>query len=340
MAIVNGKCMAMYPHERLQVNTVFEVVHAAGLQTAYSDKHPAYDIVRGPSGTGLTTGYFPEIAAVANNVNATIKYDTLRVQAFLNYIDGITPANSTYGSLTAGQMPALMGGNFQAFSVAQKIVGYEADLSFSPAELQALDFVDESLGKIVSELEVKSLLNDTLIIVASKHGQAPINKKLLNKIDPNLLNNATGVPTAWITSDDIALIWLDHTSDIPTAAANLQAQASKLGIQEVIYGQSLIDQGFGDPTKSARVPDIIIRVNLGVIYTTGSKVAEHGGLSKDDRHVACFASNPKLTRQIVSDRVATRQIGPSILQALNLDPKSLQAVVSEGTAVLPGLFSS
>lgn len=61
--IVDGKCTLQYPHNRLQVNTVFEIIKATGKQTAYVDKHPAYDLVRGPSGTGLSTGYFPEIAS-------------------------------------------------------------------------------------------------------------------------------------------------------------------------------------------------------------------------------------------------------------------------------------
>lgn len=62
--IVNGKCTLQYPHNRLQVNTVFEIIKASGKQTAYVDKHPAYDIVRGPSGMGLSTGYFPEIESI------------------------------------------------------------------------------------------------------------------------------------------------------------------------------------------------------------------------------------------------------------------------------------
>jgi hypothetical protein len=45
---------------RLRMNTVVELVRAAGLQTAYADKHPAYDLVRGPSGIGLSEGYFSE----------------------------------------------------------------------------------------------------------------------------------------------------------------------------------------------------------------------------------------------------------------------------------------
>ena len=123
--IVDGKCVPSYPHSRVRVNTVFEVVHSKGQQTAYTDKHPAYDLVRGPSGAGLTTGYFPEIASIpGNNVPATIAYDNLHVNAFLNWLDGATPANSE-GKLSA--IPALFGGNFQAgkigFIQSRKNVG-------------------------------------------------------------------------------------------------------------------------------------------------------------------------------------------------------------------------
>ena len=198
MTIVDGKCVAVYPHMRLQVNTVFEVVRAAGKQTAYVDKHPAYEIMNGPSGKGLSVGYFPEIQAVANNVNATIAYDELHVQAWLSFIDGKTPVNSS-GSLNPPSMPALMGGNFQAVSVAQKTVGYNNDSSFTPALLQALDYVDGALGRIMAKLEQKGVLNESLIVIASKHGQAPINPQLWNEVDPDALTNATGVPTAFVT---------------------------------------------------------------------------------------------------------------------------------------------
>lgn len=67
-AIIGGKCTNVYPHQRLRVNTIGEIVHAAGKQTAYTDKHPAYDIVRGQSGKGLSVGYFPEIAALGPSV--------------------------------------------------------------------------------------------------------------------------------------------------------------------------------------------------------------------------------------------------------------------------------
>lgn len=62
-AMVDNKCIDLYPHQRLRVNTIFEVAQKHG-QTAYTDKHPSYDLVRGPSGKGLDVGYFPEIQSV------------------------------------------------------------------------------------------------------------------------------------------------------------------------------------------------------------------------------------------------------------------------------------
>ena len=111
LKLINGKCTPIFPHARSRVNTAFEVVHAAGKDTAYTDKHPAYDLVRGPSGKGLSTGYFPEIVAFPTTVDATIAYDTFHVNAFLDWLDAKVPVNST-GSLKS--IPALFGGNFQA----------------------------------------------------------------------------------------------------------------------------------------------------------------------------------------------------------------------------------
>jgi hypothetical protein len=201
MAIVNGVCQVMYPHQRVRVNTVFEVVRAAGGQTAYTDKHAAYDLVRGPSGKGLSEGYFPEIVSVTNNVTATIAYDQLHVNAWLDWIDGITPVNATtaFGGATLTSMPTLMGGNFQCVSVAQKTIEYNKDSSISPGILEALDFVDSSLGKIVAKLQAKGYYEDTLIIVASKHGQSPIDPTLWNTVDPDAIVNATSKPIAWLT---------------------------------------------------------------------------------------------------------------------------------------------
>ncbi|KAL9581768.1 MAG: hypothetical protein Q9212_003706, partial [Teloschistes hypoglaucus] len=290
-AIRNGTCQPIYPHNRVRVNTIWEIVEANGLETAYTDKHPAYDLVRGPSGKGLTVGYFPEIAAVNNTVNAVIAYDQLHVDAFLAWIDGKTPANSEVQGRGLTGTPALFGGNFQAVNVGQKLSGYQnGALTFTPALLTAFDFVDRSLGKVIAALKARGVYDDTLIVVASKHGQAPINPALLRKVDPKLVASSIGVNASQITTDDIALIWLEDQRTLATAVANLNNARTALHIQDIIYGEHLKNMDFGgDPSTDPAVPDIIIRPTLGTIYTTSkTKIAEHGGLSDDDRNVACF----------------------------------------------------
>lgn len=335
--LLNGKCTNLYPHQRLRVNTVWEIVEAAGHQTAYADKHPAYDLVRGPTGKGLSVAYFPEIAAVAVQVDPTIAYDQLHVNAFLDWIEGKTPENSQIQNALTGT-PALFGGNFQAVSVAQKINGYvPGTLAFTPELLKAIDFVDNSIGQVVSSLKDKKILDDTLIIVASKHGQAPIDPKRYGKIDSALIAPATGVNVSWVTADDIALIFLKDHKDTEAAVNALNRQRDTLKIADIISGERLTYLGYGDPLKDPAVPDIIIRPELGIIYTTSTaKIAEHGGLSDDDRKVACFVSNPGLKKTKFPHRVSTRQVAPTILKSLGLDPHSLQGAVAEGTHLLDG----
>ena len=45
-------CTPVFPHNFVRVNTIFEVIKSSGGRTAWCDKHPAYDLVNGPSGTG------------------------------------------------------------------------------------------------------------------------------------------------------------------------------------------------------------------------------------------------------------------------------------------------
>jgi len=59
-----GQCAPLYPHDAIKSNTIFEVVKANGGHTAWADKHPAYDLVNGPSGTGVDDLYTPELTNV------------------------------------------------------------------------------------------------------------------------------------------------------------------------------------------------------------------------------------------------------------------------------------
>ncbi|HYM96423.1 MAG TPA: alkaline phosphatase family protein, partial [Candidatus Sulfotelmatobacter sp.] len=41
--VVDGQCVAVWPNDFLRTNSIFSVAHAAGLRTAWADKHPAAD---------------------------------------------------------------------------------------------------------------------------------------------------------------------------------------------------------------------------------------------------------------------------------------------------------
>ena len=109
-----------------------------------------------------------------------------------------------------------------------------------------------------------------------------------------------------------------------------------LGIGKV-WAPNLMALAYNDPAADSRTPDFMVTVNPGVVYTSGKKIAEHGGANLDDRNVAILVSNPGLKAQTITALVQTTQVAPTILRALGLDPKELQAVGIEGTEELPAL---
>lgn len=110
-----------------------------------------------------------------------------------------------------------------------------------------------------------------------------------------------------------------------------------LGIQEIFAGESLQNK-FNDPGSDPRTPDIILKVNTGVIFTGGSKIAEHGGFNEDDVHTALLVSNPLLVQTTARSVVLNQQVAPSIIKALGYNPSELDAVRAEQIDVLPFLF--
>jgi hypothetical protein len=334
----NG-CKPVYPHQFLRVNTVFEVIKAAGMKTAWSDKHPAYELVNGPSGKGVDDLFVPEINSnddITAKASNTAVYDDTKVAAIINEIDG----KSHDGKDGAG-VPAIFGMNFQAVSVGQKTTGYtDAKGTPSPDLAEALKHTDTSIGKMVAELAAKGLDKDTLVIISAKHGQSPIDpasKKITDKkLIPAALEGVAKDLGAQVTMDSVALIWLADQSKTADAVKALGAVKDKANISDIMDAGKITPM-FGDATKDSRVPDIIVQPVNGVIYTkpTATKIAEHGGMSEDDTHVALLLSNPGLPATEVKDPVTNMQVAPTILVALGLDPSALQAVKAEGTKLLP-----
>src|SRR5229473_2113023 len=373
-----GHCVPVYPHDAIKTNTIFEVVRAKGGRTAWADKHPAYDLVNGPSGKGVEDLYTPEITNVGGfdatvSVDCTVANDQLKVTAIINEINGLKHD----GSPNSG-VPALFGMNFQAVSVGQKLAEDNSDGSCpqsthtglpggyidgagTPTAVLAygLQKTDEALGSMIQALKQRGLYNSTLFIVGAKHGQSPINPAKVNKPghfadlvaalpDAGTSSAALAIANAnacgtgacgFVQDDDIALIWLQDQSQTADVTNYLNVNAKALFIDEVMAGNE-IKLKFRNPLTDNATPDILVQPIYGTIYTGSSKkIAEHGGFSFGDTNVGLIVSNPALHSRTVKTPVATSQVAASILSALGIDPSELQAVRKEGTTVLPFLFS-
>ncbi len=371
----NNGCAPLYPHSYLRVNTIFEVIKASGGYTAWSDKHQSYELTKGPSGTGVDDFFAPEINSPAvpipsvpgcdplpdttsladwtssfQNIRC---YDTYKVQAILNEIDG-----KTHDGKLSAPVQNIFGMNFQAVSIGQKLnetsiglTGGYKDALGTPTDalMGEIEYVDASIGKMVEELQDQGLYESTLIIITAEHGQSPIDPNRVLRIPadnsalepPSQVLSPAGIgpgfPVAQALEDDISLIWLTDQSQTVTDAALLSANLSLTGGGEVLAGKSL-NLIFNSPITDPATPDIIVTPNIGVVYTGGKKkVAEHGGFAQDDRNVMMLVSNPHFKSSTFFDSVETRQVAPTILKALGLDPNQLKAVQIEKTQKLPGL---
>lgn len=163
-AMIDGSCQHVYPHQFVKVNTIFDVVKAAGAgRTAWADKHAAYDLVTGPTGKAVDDLYTPEVTNpqtlndsagnqipgpyvgrygvvsdssgthVTNDatvsVLCTLDNDSLKFNALIAQINGFdhTGTGAQVGT------PTVFGTDLQAISVGQKVSHNNTDGScFAP----------------------------------------------------------------------------------------------------------------------------------------------------------------------------------------------------------------
>ena len=395
-------CKPIMPWDYPQINTIFQVIHNAGLRTAWSDKHAIYTSFSGPGSNGESIDDFfgPEIDSQAVEPNgvpypvdgawtadnaATKQYDSYKVQAVINWINGYDHS----GTGPQVGTPAIYGMNFQTVSTAEKLKSSPAELIGPNAEgkytegpsllggyvtengvqvpgplLQsALEYVNESLQRMADAIQATGEAESTAIILTAKHGQSPLNKSQLQRIDDGPI--IEGVNAAWAAEhpsnptlvvqeadDDGLLWWLSDRSQeaadfvktyLWTHAAPAVNYAGETitvehsGLSRIFAGERSA-KFFGVPNSEPDHPDVFGIAQVGTIYTTGSKIAEHGGDNPGDRDVPLVVYAPGTVRSGHSGAsVETTQVAPTILQLLGLAPNSLQAVQREGTKVLPGL---
>jgi hypothetical protein len=246
-------CKPVYPHQYLKVNTVFEVAHAAGLHTAWTDKHASYEITAGPSGTGVDDLFAPEINSSAidpklpagpgadwtGNNQDTQFYDEIKVDSIINEINGFDHSGTTRTSV-----PAIFGMNFQSVSTVEKLptsplagvtqnggyVRHRGAWIPGPVLQDALGFVDAQVGRMLYQLNRQGLLASTTLILSAKHGQSPIETSSLKRIDDGKIVDAanaawtahggSGKLIAFTIDDDAMYVWLADRSPAAVAFAH------------------------------------------------------------------------------------------------------------------------
>ena len=307
---LSGNCVPLYPHAALRTNTIFEVVKAAGGHTAWEDKHPAYDLVNGPSGTGVDDLYTPEITNVngldnTHSVVCTVMNDQLKVQGIINEIHGLT-----HDGKPGPGVPRVFGMNFQAVSVGEKLVtdnydgscvadngnlngqpGGYLDGSGTPSVVlqYGLDQTDAALLSMIQALKDQNLYNSTLFIVTAKHGQSPINPVKANK-PGHFADLVAALPDGGTNPAAKAIVSANACASGPCGFVNdddialvwLADQTLDQSARDYVNTNALplfVDEvmggneltaRFNDPLTDSRTPDLIIRPNYGTIYTTST----------------------------------------------------------------------
>src|ERR1700688_637034 len=302
-----GQCARFYPHNAVRTNTVFEVIKAERLgRTAWADKHPAYDLVNGPSGHGVDDLYTPEITNAPGfdntiSVVCTAENDALKVSAIINEIRGF----SHDGKQKVG-VPTVFGMNFQAVSVGQKLLkdnpgggcasdtaytglqgGYTDGLGTPSAVLAyGLQRTDAALRAFITELKKAGIYDRTLIIVTAKHGQSPINLATLLKPghfadlvcavgDCSVPGPAKIITDAGNNCPEGPCGWVQDDDVVliwlpdqsqTRAVANFLNQNAPALAIDEVMSGEELKLKFRDPLHDSRTPDIIVQPVYGTIY--------------------------------------------------------------------------
>jgi hypothetical protein len=273
-------CANIMPWDYLGDNTIFQVIHNAGLRTAWSDKHAVYMSFNGPGSNGQSIDdYFgPEIDSQAVEPNgvpypqdnhwahidaATKQYDGYKVQAILNEIDGLDHSGTTKVGT-----PAIFGMNFQTVSVAQKIPstpttligpdkngnyttsapqagGYQfvnGKLVPGPVLSSALDYTNAQLARMVAEIHKDGLSASTTIIVTAKHGQSPQNPNELVTVQDGPIISAINAAWAQLNPSNTKLIVAGTDDDVWQSYLSDNSQAADNFVKTYLWNHTA--QGF------------------------------------------------------------------------------------------------
>jgi len=315
-----ASCQNIAPWDYLGDNTIFQVIHNAGLRTAWSDKHAVYLSFNGPGSHGQSIDDFfgPEIDSQAVEPNgvpypqdddwahieaATKQYDGYKVQAVLNEING----RDHSGRNRVGT-PAVFGMNFQAVSVAEKIrstaaslIGPDANGQYTTSAPQpggyqwvngqlvpgpvlsgALDYVDGQLGRLVAQIHKDGLTSSTTIIVTAKHGQSPQDPNELVTVKDGPIVDAINAAWAQTHPDNNSLIVAGTNDDLWQSYLSDNSQAACDFVKDYLWNHTA--QGF-DVNKN---PVTVQHSGLAQIWAGADAANFFGVPASDGRYPDVF----------------------------------------------------
>ena len=364
-------CAPVYPHSFIRVNTLFEVVKAAGGYTAWSDKHQSYELVKGQSGLGVDDFYAPEInsipvalpqvtltacnplpdkTAIASSNSwtdsfANIRcYDSLKVQAILSEING-----RRHDGVASAPVPTVFGMNFQAVSVGQKLIEKSVGLTGgytdpygvpTPALLGEIKFVDQSIGLMVNALQSKGLLDRTLIIISAKHGQSPLDPKRVLRIPAD--NASLTAPSSILSPHGVGpgfpvvQALEDDVSLIWLSENNLTQTAGNVDLLEAHANQIGAGGGqiYAGPTLNLQFNDPAIDPRTpNIIVTPNVGVVYTGGMKKLAEHGGFAHDDTNVMLLVAHPSLAPAAISTPVATA-QIAPTVLAALGLDPSALL------
>ncbi len=157
---VDSKGNPVYPNQYLKVNTIFDVAKAAGLTTAWSDKHPAaYTILAGntqdPTKFNFATGQVGSIDDYSSlEINAAVAIDTTKKGPLPTSVFGALVDQST-GTAYSNTNPNITSA---FFNDATK--GNTALFKAPPAGTTAAQFTSYATTSTYDDYKVKQILNE------------------------------------------------------------------------------------------------------------------------------------------------------------------------------------
>ncbi len=360
----NGKCVPVFPHSFVKSNTIFEVVKAGGGRTAWADKHPAYDLVNGPSGKGVDDLYTPEITNVGGfdatvSVVCTVGNDQLKVQAVINEIHG-----KKHDGSPGGGIPTVFGMNFQAVSVGQKLAHDKGDPTHcNPTDVNALlgqpggyldaagtpttvltyglEKTDQALASMIKALKDQGIFYSTLFIVTAKHGQSPIDPGKTNKpghfadLVAGLGSSSAGaaaiaaaaacsVGPCGFVMDDDVALIWLQDQSQTKADADFLNANAKALFIDYVLAGDSLKLKFNDPLHDNRTPDLFVQPQYGTIYTGSGK--------KNAEHGGFSFGDTNVALIVSNPRLSARTIKTPVATS-QVAPTILEALGLEGESL-------